>query len=178
MQPDKIFFSKQNLAFLSLCLAGLALIVLLGVLPLYRQNVRLELEIPKLQTALQEQQRLSSMLEAIDKKIERTHLDPRFPAVTPAPLEQSKTHLVIPEIKKIAAKTKITIRTIEPLITNRKNDWQSLTIRSEMAGQFVDLRPFLLELLTLPYVDTIRSIEIHSAENILNFELIFSVKLV
>lgn len=178
MQSAPTLFSKNNLIFLFFCLCGLVLIFLMSVRPLSLQTSALSREIPKLRQELQEQQRLHALLTVIEQHQKSTQLDPRLPVVKPEPLEQQKTQQVIPEIRKIADKANIAITVIEPLITSDKKDWQHLTIRTEMRGQFADLRPFLLDLLTLPYVDTIRGLEIHSAENSLDFKLVFTVKLV
>ena len=177
MEKISFRFSKHNFIFLCICLTGLLMLVVFALMPLKKEDQALKSEIPMLNAKLNQQKELREIIANIDKMVEKSSQRKGPPIISLTPLSKEKTHLIVSEVKDIAQRANIKIFNIEPLIDKKDKDWHNLIISTEMQGNFSDLRSFLFDLLSLPYVDNISRIEIHSSEGTLIFDLTFSVNL-
>ena len=169
-------FSRRNTLFLCLCLGGLTLLFLISVMPLKARHHTLDQEIVTLEKELASQQQQQATIGLIDGILSKLDQQPS-PRLTPhAPLPQDKSGRISEDIKSIARESTLELAAIEPLL-DKKESWETLTVRAELQGQFPDLRTFLLKLLALPYVKQIDHLEIHPGETGLKFTLIYTIGL-
>ena len=177
MNPqDQFTFSRRNALFLGLCLGGMTLLFLISVMPLKARHHSLDQEIVTLKNELARQQQQQTTIGLVDGILSQLDHQPS-PRLTPqAPLPQDKSGQLSEDIVTIARESALELAAIGPLL-DKKDSWQTMTVRAELQGQFPDLRTFLLKLLALPYVKQIDRIEIHSGDTELKFTLIYSIGL-
>jgi len=176
-QQSQFVFKRRNLVFLGICLGGLALLLLVSIIPLTAQQHALDQEIALLKSELANQQQYQAGIGMVDGILSKLDQQATPQVVSLTPLTQDDSFLIIQqEIKALASETSLELATIEPLLDN-KNSWQSLTVHAELRGLFPDLRHFLLKLLALPYVKQIERVEIHPGSNGLNFSLTYTIVL-
>jgi len=176
-QQSQFGFRRRNVVFLGICLGGLAILLLVSIIPLTAQQYALDQEIVALKQELANQQQFQvgvGMVDGVLSKLDQ-QITPQVVSLTP--LTQDDSFLAIQkEIKALASETSLELASIEPLLDN-KNTWQSLTVHAELRGLFPDLRQFLLKLLSLPYVKQIDRVEIHPGSNGLYFSLTYTIVL-
>lgn len=175
-QRSQFVFRRRNAVFLGICLGGLALLLLLSIIPMIAQHHALDQEIATLQQELANQKQYQAGIELVDGVLAKIVQQPAPQIVTPVPLSQENSHLILQDIKALASEASLDVATIEPLLEH-KNSWQNLTVHAELRGVFPDLRSFLVKLLALPYVKQIERIEIHPGTTGLNFSLIYTIVL-
>ena len=176
MPSSILILYKRNFIFLALCLAGLLILGLAGLRPLYLQAGKLDLQISKLQAELNKQQQLALILTVIDHKLANNR-QTDMPSFKQAPLPIAEANRILPDIKKIAQDAHLKISTIAPILKNKGTDWRRPAINTELQGHLTGLREFLLNFLTLPYVRGIDRISIQSTDNQLLIHLTFTVLL-
>lgn len=175
-QQNHSTFSRRNAIFLGICLGGFTLLLLIGVIPLKAQHHALDQEIATLKGKLEDQQQHQTSIALIDGLLAKIDQEPTPQLVALTPLPQNETSLIFEDAKTIAKAASLDLTSIEPLLTNKDN-WQSLTVKTELRGLFPDLRAFLLKLLALPYVRQIDRIEIHPDSTELKISLTYTIAL-
>lgn len=175
-QLSQFSFSRRNAVFLGLCLGGLTLLLLVSVIPLKSQHLALDQELATLQTELKNQRQNQVSVAMVDGLLARLDQQPGPQVIALSPLAQDKTGQILDDIRDIAAETSLALKTIEPKLDN-KNTWQTLTVHTELHGGFPNLQPFLLKLLSLPYVKQIERIEVHPGGSGLIFSLTYTIAL-
>lgn len=175
-QQNHLTFSRRNTIFLGICLGGFTLLLLIGVIPLKAQHRALDQEIATLKGKLADQQQNQTNIALIDGLLAKIDQEPTPQLVALTPLPQNETSHIFEDVKTIAKAASLDLTTIEPLLNNKDN-WQSLTVQTELRGLFPDLRAFLLKLLALPYVRQIDRIEIHPDSTELKISLTYTIAL-
>ena len=168
-------FSKHNFIFAFICFAGILLLFMASIRPIYSQGQTLTEEIPQLKARIAEQQQLQTVIDAMDRELKDPPRAAEFTEVLMEPVSQDRISLIIPEIRQLAAKSGIKVTRMEPLLRDKDKEWHNLTIKAEMQGRFLELQSFLHRILALPYVKHIDQLEIHSADGILNLSLTYTV---
>ncbi len=165
---------KENILFAALCLGLLLILGLLGFKPLYAQNSRLAVKISSLRQRTSDQQQLTALIASIDRRLlTRSHKG--LPAFRAAALPMTRTGNILSDLKKIAAGAGLNILRITPELGSKKDAWHHLAIKVELHGRFPDLRKFILNLLTLPYVKNINRVAVKATNQQLVFDLTYTV---
>jgi|GEM_PF-2588404 len=175
-QPGAFVFRRRNAVFLAICLGGLALLLLVAIVPLMLQQRRLDQELAGLQAEAANQAQYQTGVGLVDGLLATIDQQPTPQVVRPIPLSPDDTGLIIRDIHTLAQQTSLEVTSVEPLL-DKKNSWQSLTVSAELQGLFPDLRQLLLKLLALPYVKGIDRLEIHPGESGLIFRLTYTILL-
>lgn len=173
---NQLSFSRKNAIFLGLCLAGLLLLVGIGILPLSAQQKALDLELEQVHQKLRQQDQNQADIIAVDNILSQLEQQPTPQVVTMSPLPQSKTNQINDDFRSMANEVSLAIDSIDPLLDN-KTDWKSLSVRIKCYGEINQLRLLLLKLLSLPYVRQIDKIEIHPGTTSLQFTLTYTIDL-
>jgi hypothetical protein len=175
-QPGQFSFSRRNGVFLGVCLGGLALLVLASLLPLRSQHILLDQKIATLQDELTNQRQNQTSIALVDGVVAQIDQQPGPQVVAIVPLAQDKTGQIIADIRAMAQESALALKAVAPLLDNQ-NSWQTMTVRAELHGAVSNLQPFLLKLLSLPYVKQIERLEIHPGGSGLAFSLTYTIVL-
>jgi len=165
---------KENILFAALCLSGLLILGILGFKPLYAQNHRLDTKISSLQQRTGEQQQLAALIATVDRRLlnRRHKFLPDFRA---AALPMTRAGDILSDVKKIATGADLKVLRITPELGSKKDAWHHLAIKVELHGLFPNLRKFVLDLLTLPYVKDINRMAVRATNQQLVFDLTYTV---
>ncbi len=175
-QPGQFSFSRRNAVFLGLCLGGLTLLVLVSLLPLRSQHVLMDQELATLKSEVTSQRQNQDNSALVDGVLATIDQQPGPQVVAIVPLAQDKTGQLIEDIRAIAQESSLALKEIAPQLDNH-NSWQTMTVHAELHGSVTNLQPFLLKLLSLPYVKQIERLEIHPGGSGLAFSLRYTVVL-
>lgn len=175
-QLNQLSFSRNNVIFLCLCLGGLLLLVIIGILPLNAHHRKLDQEITEITQQLARQNQNQTDIATIDNILTKLDQQPTPQVVELAPLPQNKTSQITDDFRAFAKEVSLNVDRIDPLLDN-KTDWSSLSVKAECYGELNTLRLFLLKLLSLPYVRKIDRLEIHPGTSTLRFTLIYTIDL-
>lgn len=173
-QPSQFNFSRRNGVFLCISLGGLALVIMVSLLPLRSRHILLDREFTRLRNELASQRQNQTSITLVDSVLAKINQQPGPHVVTLVPLAQDKTGEIIEDIRAIAQECSLALKAIDPILNNQ-NSWQTMTVRAELHGAVSDLQPFLLKLLTLPYVKQIERLEIHPGGSGLAFSLTYTI---
>lgn len=177
MKNFSFTFTRRNFAFLGLCLGGLALLFLIGIVPLIAQEKSLEKNIPETKAKLAHQAQLKQILQAADAKLESIETMDNLPLITPESLSIIESSSVMSRIASLAKQKKITLISIAPQIPGSSENLKELVFESHLQGQLTNIRSFIYSLLQVPYIQQIDKLRIQSSDGILNLDLSFSVRI-
>jgi len=176
MSQSSLVFTRRNGVFLAICLGGLALLVVVSIVPLTVQQRRQDQELTGLEVEAANQAQYQTGVGLVDGLLATIDQQPTPQVVKPAPLSPEDTGLIIQDIHTLAQQTALEVASVTPLL-DKKSTWQSLTVSAELQGLFPNLRQFLLKLLALPYVKEIDRLEIHPGESGLIVRLTYTILL-
>lgn len=177
MKTFHFTLTKRNITFLCICLGGLTLLFLISIVPLIAQEKELTQKIPELEVQISDQTQLANLLRAIDTKLATLAAMDNLPTVEKESLTLIESSSVKSLITKLAKEKNVLMIQIEPIIPESSENLTKLTFESDFQGSLTDIRSFVFSLLQIPYIDIIDELQIKSNDNILDLELVFSVRL-
>jgi hypothetical protein len=153
----------QSLVLCLLCASGLLVFLLFVILPGQRLSAELDRDIDGLRSRIEEQKVLSPVFKNLFEKSKQ-------PATQGAPVSP-KTKVSRGEIAGVpkrllsmAAAHRLSVREIVPEVNTLMDASNRFLLRITAAGQFTDLRGFLIDLGSLSFFDSIEEIDIRAVE--------------
>jgi hypothetical protein len=169
-QKMAVKFPKQSVTYLVLCLTGVLIFVLAGILPNIRTMAALSARITDARFQLEEQQALSPFQKSLRDKSQKKESE-ILPLPAKGILEQARIN-TLPMIFGSAAKASgMSLASAIPNLTALTGDAQSLSVNVVLRGDFMNLRKFLINLGGIPYVKQIEEIEIQQKPDTKEFRL-------
>jgi Tfp pilus assembly protein PilO len=146
-----------------LCGAGVLIFLLWVILPAKQLSAELDQDIASLQARIEEQKILSPVFKNLFAKTKTT--EPQgLPAPVRAKLTRDEIASVPKRLQQLAASHRLNVREIVPEVNTLTDASGRFLTRFTAAGQFADLRGFLMDVGALPYFESLEEIEIRAVE--------------
>lgn len=166
---------KQNipansLSYILICGGIIILIVLLGIIPLYRYNSNRSQEVKKIQNQIDEQKGLGGVYQLLRNASEKKEVQ-----ALPNP---AKTKLPRQDVDKFqdtfrveAVKAGLMTISLMPDVKSMAGGSQSLLYNATIKGEFVNFRRLLIGLGAVSYIDQIEEINIKQYNDSMEFRM-------
>lgn len=159
MNISKFDIPKKSISYLVICAGIIVLIGLLGIFPLYRYNARLNDNIKQINQQIQEQNDLRPQYLTLVKNMEKKEsLLLSLPKRTN--ISRAQTGKFQEEFRAMAAKAGIMTVSLTPDLTTFTSDSQYMLNNAVVKGEFLNFRKLLIEMGSVPYLDSIEEIRI------------------
>jgi hypothetical protein len=148
-----------NLLF---CGVGIAILLLAGIYPSYRTLSELDRDITRLETEIAGQKLLFPVFIELLKR-SRQKSPPMLPAPKPEKLPRGDTSRLVSRFREIAAGNRISITSLNPNVESLIDGTGRLKMEAELTGAFQDLRQFLIEIGSIPYLDSVEYLRLQAS---------------
>jgi Tfp pilus assembly protein PilO len=169
-QKTIVRFPRQSIIYLVLCLTGILIFVLAGILPNNLTMAELSTKTTAIQSRLEEQRALSPFQKSLQDKGEiKESLILPLPAK--GTLGQAKIGTLPITLRTAAVMSGLSLVSAIPIFTAMPGDAQILPVNVVLRGDFMNLRKFLVTLGGIPYVTQIEEIAIQQKPDTKEFRL-------
>ena len=163
-------FPRQSIIYLMLCLTGILIFILGGILPNSRTMAELSTKITDAQFQLEEQRALSPFQKSLQDKSEKKESE-ILPLPAKGVLAQAKINTLPMTFSTAARVSGMSMVSAIPNLTALTGDAQFLSVNVVLRGDFLNLRKFLINLGGIPYVKQIEEIAIQQKPDTKEFRL-------
>ncbi|MEE9912494.1 MAG: hypothetical protein K4571_12305 [Deltaproteobacteria bacterium] len=160
----------NSLSYILICGGIIILIVLLGIIPLYRYNVSHTRDIQKIQDQIDEQKGMRGVyqiLENASKKKEEYAL----PNPAKGKLPRQDVDKFQDTFRFEAGKSGLMIISLMPDAKSAAGRYQHLLYNATLKGEFADFRKLLIGLGAVPYIDQIEEIDLKQYGDSMEFKM-------
>lgn len=161
--PDKISSGSltQSLVIFAICAVGIVAFWVLIIVPSQKTEQELDREIAKLNSRLEEQRILTPVFHNL---LERAKM--KGPTGLPSPEKSKLTHgdmnAISTVFQDIAGRHNLKVDEIATDVNSLMQESGYLVMRLHLSGNFFDIRKFLVDLGSIPYLEHIEEIGIRS----------------
>jgi len=164
MQDVGVKVPKQSIIYLGVCLGGIILFVLLGIIPNQYSLNALEQKISAMKFKIEEQKALLPLYQSVS-----TWAQQKAPTSLPMPasgrLETIKMNTIPQTIRQIAKDNKMNMLSVVPDLKALTGEGQRLSVDVTVRGDFADFRQFLIDLNAIPYIESMEEIQVEQEKN-------------
>jgi hypothetical protein len=149
---------------------GIAIFVLLVILPTQKTADNLDLEIEKIRSQIEEQKIYSPVYKSLKKK---STITPPEELMIPekVKLDPGNTQEITVTFKKIATDSGLKLKEFRPDLNTILNNAEFLKVDILLEGEFFNLQNFLIQVCQLPYMELIEVINIKPVKDTNQFGL-------
>jgi Tfp pilus assembly protein PilO len=165
---DKI--PSQSISYVSLCMTGLLILILGGIIPAYRTINNLDNEISVLGHQTEERKALTSLFISLKKQSEQEEPE-TLPLPTRTKLSPGKLDTIQPAFRKAAAASGLSLVSTVPDLGALTGSTQFIPVNIVLRGNTGALRRFIIEIGAMPYIDHIEKMEIQAGPEGKEFKL-------
>jgi len=169
---DKIYaiIPKRSLVNLLICLGGVLIIFVAGIIPEYFSSVRLDQQIKNIQFQIDEHKKLYPIYHTLQKKA-HTKDAGILPFPKKTPLSKARIDTVPATFRDIANKANVDMVSASPDLNLLGTDSRFLQINATIRGDFFNFRKFLIGLGEVPYMERIEEIQIQQNDDTMEFRM-------
>lgn len=153
-----------------ICAGGILAFIVLAIYPYHKSLVRLDRQITKTESQIEEQMALfpigKELLKSVMQKETRG-----LPFPKKAGLDRNNAADISVIFEKIARKSDLEIISIIPDIKSLTEQADLLSVKTVVKGKIFDFREFFIEIGKLPYLEHVEEIQIQPAEGVKEFSL-------
>jgi len=161
---------SKNVGYMIICGGILILVILLGIVPLHRYNVKRSETVESLQRQIDEQKELRQMHQLISQA-SLTKEDRILPNPAKTKLSRQNMDEFQDSFRAEAARAGINILSLIPDVKTMAGGSQSLLYTAMLKGEFASFRTLMIGLGSLPYIDRIEEINLDQSSDAMDFEL-------
>ena len=169
-QKIKAVIPKETLINLLICISGVLLIILAGIVPNSLTSANLDQKISSVQFQLEEQKTLYPIYQSLKAKFQK-----KISTVLPFPvgdkLSREKIESIPATFRDIAGGADMNIVSIVPDLNSPGTDRKFLLVDIALAGEFFDFRKFLIGLEALPYLEHIEELHVRQNQDVMEFKM-------
>ena len=160
----------KSLLYLLIFGGGIAIFVLMIILPAQNTAKNLDQEIGKIKSRIEEQKILSPVYKSLKKK---STITPPEGIILPKKekLVRGDTEKITSTFQKISDDSGLTLTGFQPDVNTILNNADFLRVDILVEGEFFDLQNFLIQVCQLPYLELIEVIKINPTKNTNQFGL-------
>jgi len=160
----------QSIRHLFICAGGILAFVVLAIYPYHKSLVRLDKEITKTESQIQEQEALFPIGKELLKSVMQKEAW-GLPFPEKARLGRDKAADISVIFEKIARKSNLEVIKIIPNIKSLTERAGFLSVTAVVKGKIFSFREFFIEIGKLPYLEHVEEIQIQPAEGVKEFSL-------
>lgn len=161
---------SKDVGYMIICGGILLLVILLGIVPLHRYNVKRSEAVESLQGQIDEQKELRQMHQLISQA-SLAKDDRMLPNPAKTKLSRQDMDEFQDSFRAEAAKSGINILSLIPDVKTMAGGSQSLLYTAMLKGEFAGFRKLMIGLGSLPYIDRIEEINLEQSSDAMDFEL-------
>ena len=169
-QNTTIKFPRQSVIYLLLCLTGILIFILAGILPNSQTMAVLSTKTTDVQFRLEEQRALSPFQKSLQDKSEKKESE-ILPLPAKGILVQAKINTLPMTFSTAAKMSGMSMVSAIPTFTALPGEAQFLSVNVVLRGDFINFRKFLIHLGGIPYVNQIEEIAIQQKPDTKEFRL-------
>jgi len=159
-----------SIRHITICAGGILAFIALAIYPYHKSLVRLDGQIAKTESQIEEQKALfpigQELLKSVMKKETRG-----LPFPEKEGLIRDKTADISVTFEEIARKSHLEVIRIIPDIKSLTEQANLLSVTTVVKGKIFDFRKFFIEIGNLPYLEHVEEIQIQPAEGVKEFSL-------
>lgn len=163
-------FPKQSVTYIGLCLVGVLIFIFAGILPNTRTIAELTAKAADLQFQLEEQKTLSPFRKSLQEKIEKKESE-ILPLPAKGTLAQAKINTLPATFGATAKMSGMSLVSAIPVFTAQPGESKFLPVNVVLRGDFMNLRKFLINMGSIPYVNQIEEMAIQQKPDTKEFRL-------
>ena len=165
-----MMISKQTLTNMTICLAGLLIIVLAGIIPNFISSASLDRKIHSVKFQLEEQDKLYPVYQLLKKNAQQ-----KVSTVLPFPargrLSRKLIDLFPATFKDMAKKAGMDVISISPDLNSLSDNSNFLIVNAVIRGDFFNFRKLLVNLGEVPYSERVEEIDIQQTQDSMEFRM-------
>ncbi len=161
---------SKNVGYMIICGGILLLVVLLGILPLHRYNVKRSEVVQGIQGQIDEQKELRQIYQLISQAALKKE-DHILPNPVKTKLSRQNMDEFQDAFRAEAAKAGVNILSLMPDVKTMAAGSQSLLYTAMLKGDFANFRKLLIGLGALPYIERLEEINMEQTSDSMDFEL-------
>jgi hypothetical protein len=169
-QKTTIKFPRQSIIYLLICLTGILIFIIAGILPNSRTMAELSTKTMDAQFQLEEQRALSPFQKSLQDKSKKKESE-ILPLPAKGILEQAKINTLPMTFNTAAKMSGMSLVSAIPNLNALTGDAQFLSVNVVLQGDFINLRKFLINLGGISYVQQIEEIAIQQKTDTKEFRL-------
>lgn len=158
------------MGYLIICGAVIVILILVGVLPLYRYNTSVKRQVEKLQYALEEQKGLGPVYQALTQA-QAKNISGALPDPPKQALAFDQADSFQDTFRTIAGKSGLMTVSLTPDIASFSESSRSLIYSAVLKGEYDNFRRMLAGLGAVAYVDRIEEISLRQFSDSMEFRL-------
>lgn len=161
---------KETMTLLAICLGGLAIFILIGIVPLHRSIAGIDEQIKRTGNKIQEQKEFAPIYKAFQERIKKGTKEVSSELVIPKPEKLPRMQLqnLSRIMRDISVRAGMTSVTVSPQLTAMDASG-SVSVSHVVQGNYLSFRKYLLYLAQLPYYEKVDSIKIEEKETGLEY---------
>ena len=160
----------NSLSYILICGGIIVLIVMLGIIPLYRYNSNRAQEVKRIQNRIDEQKGLGGIYQLLQKASEQKE-ERTLPHPTKAKLSRQDVDKFQDTFRAAAGRSGLMTISLMPDVKYIASSSQSLLYSATLKGEFANFRKLLVSLGALPYIDHIEEINIKQHSDSMEFKM-------
>ena len=150
---------RQSITYLVLCILGILIFIVAGIIPYYRTIVKLDQKINRFSVDVEENKYLVPVYVSLKNKINgKDEMHRTLPSKESIAREQ--TDRIFMTFSEIARKTGMNVVSIVPNINSLAGNIKFLSVNVIVWGDYFNFRKFLNSAGEVPYLEHIEEIEI------------------
>ena len=170
--------AKENIFYLASGGVIVFLIFAFLLVPSFYRRQEIARELPRIEGKIKEQRQIKELLGSLQIQMATLEKEAHLPEVKRHPLASAEINTITGAINELAAETGLKLLSLVPELENsERKEGKKLRVDSELQGRSSELSSFLIKILQLPYVGTIRSLSIQAGKGGELIKLTFLVDL-
>lgn len=165
---------KHSIIYLLVCLSGILIFPLLGILPSYSTLARIEDKREDLNARLEEQKTLGPLYKTLQGQ-KKKNLPRLLPFSRPALVQGAPMGELNEKFKEAARLANVELLSLTPVISSLSSSSTSLTMEATARGDFLAFRKFIIGLEGLPSLEHIEEIRMEQTPRGTELKLTFRV---
>ena len=173
-QKVNLKIPRDSIIYLCVCLSGIAVFILFGIVPYYRASSALDGKIAGLASKIEEHEKLLPIYQSLKQTLEKNPLNLPSP---PEPVSQEKdTQSILATLKEAGERANLKTVSLTPLMNSPAVDAKFLGIEMTIRGDLFAFRKFLVALGKLPYVERIEDVHLKQGSESMEFRIKVQVR--
>jgi len=156
-------FPAQSLIFFLICGAGILAFIFLIILPSQKAIADLDVEIDKLEGRIEEQRILTPVFHNFLAKA-KTQNPTQLPLKQKTKLARGDLNKISQEIREMVQRNNLSLEAITPDVNSLNQNTGYLLMHLTVSGDYFDFRDLLVDLGSIPSLETIQEIRIRPIE--------------
>ncbi len=175
MDISKFNIPEKSISYLVICVGIITIICLLGIYPLYRYNTSLTDNIREINYQIKEQNDLMPQYLVLVKNLEKKESQ-LLPLPKRTKISREQAGKFQEEFRKIASKSGIMTVSLTPDLTTLTTDSQYILNNAVVKGEFMNFRKMLIDMGSVPYLDSIDEILIQQYPDAIEYRMKISIE--